>query len=391
MKRFCSSRSLDSGLSFPHQTTSLNAIFEDFSSAYHRFSVHCGTNSDRKLLIYRCQRTMFGVHYCGGVGDRVRGIISGFYAAMMTGRCFGIDWESVSDIALFYEIPVSSFRGVQGRSEYTVVPELGGESALLREIDGRREMELWRDREIVYYMSNEISWEKITQMPEFASSEFSSLAALNSYDQAHLVMRFLFSLKTQFFLHEFKDAISQFCEDDVAIGVQMRLSEGRYTTDRDILVDHCFVPEMARQCLNFKESAKKSSCFYFVTADLPESEVVALLAELKKKLDDTFKTLSPNDIVSYKLVSSPISSTHIDHFNLLYSLLGIWNIRDYLGTFLDWELLKSVDVLLMSRSGFPQSAYWYSGMPALVLNTFGNECKFLPATKDSAFSINSTA
>jgi hypothetical protein len=309
----------------------------------------------------------------------------------MTGRCFGIDWEPVSDISSFYQLPVPAFREVIGLNEYTILPELAGESALLRSLsEDVREMERWRDSDVVYYMSNEISWEKTTKLAEFVSSEFSSLASLNSYDLAHIVTRLLFSMRTDLLSHEFKDVFSQFCESDVVIGVQMRLSEGRYQMEKDVLVDQCFIPEMARRCFEFMEKNQKTSCVFFITSDLSVFEASELLDELREKLGSAFKNLFPSHQVSYRLFSSPVVTSHVDHFNFLYSLFGIWDIRDYMGTFLDWELLKSVDVLLMSQSGFPQTAFWFSGAPAFILNTFGSECKFLRATKDGAFAVNTT-
>jgi hypothetical protein len=50
-------------------------------------------------LLYRCNG------FCGGLGDRVRGVLTTFYMALVTGRCFGTQWEHPVPISQYFHIP----------------------------------------------------------------------------------------------------------------------------------------------------------------------------------------------------------------------------------------------------------------------------------------------
>jgi hypothetical protein len=76
VQRSCMSRSHDAVTSFPYQSTNLSDAYTAFYTQYFDFLYsYCITNYEkRKLLIYRCRRSIFGNHYCGGLGDRMRGM-----------------------------------------------------------------------------------------------------------------------------------------------------------------------------------------------------------------------------------------------------------------------------------------------------------------------------
>jgi hypothetical protein len=304
--------------------------------------------------------------------------------SILTHRCFGIDWEQISDISSFYQLPVPSYRELKGKSEYTIRSELGGESALLRKINGMNESDIWKEKDIVYFLSNEISWPTITIQDEIISNpSFSFLSHLSPYDQAYIALRLLFSIRTPFFEEEFIKLYSQICKEEVTIGVQMRLTERRYNADDEYLISECFIPEMINSCLSMlKGNEKKKSCAFFVASDIPPSDIRSYFFDhMKEKLDLFVEKKRVN--LKYRIILNSLTSHHLDNFRFLYYLFGYYNIREFLGTFLDWEMLKWMDMLLISESGFSQTIFWYSGVQTKILKLLPNgKCIFPYALKD---------
>src|SRR5271170_1553414 len=51
-----------------------------------------------RQLVYQCQGG------CGGFGDRLRGVTTAFYFALLSGRCFALDWRHPVPITHYFDL-----------------------------------------------------------------------------------------------------------------------------------------------------------------------------------------------------------------------------------------------------------------------------------------------
>jgi hypothetical protein len=281
--------------------------------------------------------------------------------SLVTRRCFGLDWEQSTDITKYYDIPFPSYRDMSGRT----LPD-EWEKNISALLDDQR---FWEERDVVFYTSASPLWGQFTNRSDFLSGEFSYLGDLTQLQKGYLVLNLLFSKPTAFLEKESRSVISRVCADDNTIGVHFRLTEDRHSNQPENVTRLCFANESMRLChYAIRQNPAKKQCAFFVTTDLPARLVPQFLEELKEDLNGF------RGSTEYKLFLSPSHAYHIDSFNLMYFLFGYWNADDYisyLGTYLDWQILKSMDMLLLSFSGFSLSAYWFSGPPTYVYPYWG--------------------
>ena len=83
------------------QTCRLGTAFESFLKGYLAEEARPSGGADRPLFVYSCEPHK--KRFCGGTGDRFRGIISVFFLAMVTGRSFKLHSPYPAPYTTFFD------------------------------------------------------------------------------------------------------------------------------------------------------------------------------------------------------------------------------------------------------------------------------------------------
>ena len=107
----------------------------------------------------------------------------------------------------------------------------------------------------------------------------------------------------------------------------------------------CFAEMTLRLC--------RPACSVFLTSDSEEAQAWFLAAMAGRNISTAVYT---GDIL------------HLEH--------NAGHARQHMKTFADWVALGRTDLMVASRSGFADTASWYSNVPAVTLVQASPECMF---------------
>jgi hypothetical protein len=362
---------------WPHN---LDRAWQQFSAYYNTLKSNCSTIDvaiaqgqshtwDRKFFFYQCQGM------CGGFGDRLRGALTVFYLAVVGGNCFGLDWGHPVGIDKFFDsLPLytnaKSCRACRRRQLHAIDNFLN--------IITPHSMAQWAtpSEEIIQVRTNSFQWHQIVNSDHFketVASNFPYLTGLTPYELAHLALRLIFSNPSELVTKNLDALRKKLLPGALTIGVQVRLNEGRYgpsDSSNFKFQFSCITKALADLCVQNVESHSTKACSYFMTGDLDYNEEVVMLEATLKHL------MSPKNI-SVNLFKSAQSPTHLDR---VYG-----GAETHLKTFADWEFLKEMHVLMISRSGFGETAAWYSRAPTMRLLSGKNPGKFQCNFKEAKY------
>lgn len=291
-----------------------------------------------RQLVYQCQGG------CGGFGDRLRGVITAFYFALLSGRCFALDWR--------HPVPITHYFNLSAYiSPCTPCEVPGARRAHVRQVDAGLDItQLVRHTEPTLSLaSNSYLWETLFEDVRFApviARHFSYLRGHDAFALAHLALRLLFSAPTPLVSARMLETLPEFARAKgglFRIGVQVRAAEGRYGADTRAYW-HCLRDLLPSLCPVGRE------CGFFLTADDLYEDWVA---ELRRA------------VAPLPLLVAPHRALHLD-------LSGSAEVRAHVKTFADWLLLREMDSLVISRSGYGETASWVSRAPTARLLTGRN-------------------
>ena len=130
----------------------------------------------------------------------------------------------------------------------------------------------------------------------------------------------------------------------------------------------CFVQEAVRACAN-------RTCSFFVEADSVEKRDIAV---------DRLRKLHPNAKVAF----FDAEMTHHDHSISLFKRSTSQKLKLFVPSYAGWEVLKHMNHLVISRSGFSETASWMSHIPTYAFHKSMRGCGVREYPEDeNAFSL----
>jgi len=281
----------------------------------------------------------------GGFGDRLLGMVTVFYAALAQDAVFGVDWTSPYKMATYFQLPCA-----------TTTP-LAAVNVTAVDVWDHFETDAWRldvPADVVYH-TNARHWLRVVQSGAAAAPAPSLLRALRLHE---LDQTTLFRVAVDALLGAptpklAARAASALPAGAPVVGVQIRVggsqpkfldSATRHTLDSAA----CFGPEVARQCASLRR------CTVFLTAD---SHAAALLF---KKAYKRACAAAPRRCGGVVEVRGDVLHTDRTNATDVAELAPELVDRLWTKSVLDWWLLKQADALVISRSGFGETAGWAS-------------------------------
>lgn len=299
----------------------------------------------------------------GGFGDRILGMVTTYYVALMTRSKFYVNWTRPYNLNDYFDVlDCAAFE--RNRQPALHDASITFEAAEVRAIDawsyfenGTFLQDVDRDIRIA---TNARHWQDVVRAAQ-ASATAGALGvdALSRRDLFTLALRSLLSPKrhvtasARAVLHKLAPPSphSDHARAPRYVGVQIRCgSEGSLSWSdpaRHSLRDvPCFVRETVRAC------GARARCPIFLTAD--SAGVASLFkAELARHRQQA-AGLSVIDVVAE--ADGPI--LHTDRTNT--SMLDAGQADPWLRSIVDWWLLQHASHLVISRSGFGETAAWAS-------------------------------
>jgi hypothetical protein len=101
-----------------HDDNDLTFLLSEYIHRHNQWNQQRDTNTNTRVLVYMCNP----LHYCGGTGDRINGLLSAFVLALFTDRIFLIHSNSPYDLKYLYE-PNQIDWSIK-YSEYLLIDEL---------------------------------------------------------------------------------------------------------------------------------------------------------------------------------------------------------------------------------------------------------------------------
>ncbi|EPZ33732.1 hypothetical protein O9G_002370 [Rozella allomycis CSF55] len=299
-----------------------------------------------KTIVFRCHEK-----WCGGWGDRVRGYIYTFYLALLNNYNFEYRWDLLYPIDLYYDIPFnkpdrSSINdvGVYVQYENEIVPKLE-----------KNKLEIRTNKYEFTELFENPKYQRIIKhfFPFLKNADKNILAAIPlrlSFQETPRLEK-----KIQKYLKN---------KNTFKIGIQYRggdmLWGGVPRQQQNI---QCFISQAVKLC---KEQTKK--CLFFITADNPQSH---------NEILNGLRLQSPDSEI--KSVDKQIVHIDLPNDDEVLELQDENKMFDYfLKTHLDWSLMTRMDSLVISRSGYSESAAQKSLAPTWSLSLRNQHtCEFL--------------
>ena len=324
---------------------------------------------------------------CGGLGDRVKGITPLLYAAIGSHRLFHLDWEKPVHLSQYFKINDKWYH-VNG-STYDRVRTISRADNSKRKwewlVDYNEKDRLLKDLADPNFVKNHSQWnsydltanrlmalESIFSNPSMTSEMRTIFPGLESRVDKHDLDYFLIgsagirsllakpqekltNLMDQFLtLNDFNPEI--FGDENILkIGVQIRSLRSLWDESDQSRVDSshvtCFSEKVGQLVENY---AQKRRVAIFLTGD-NENSTMIFRESLKNK--GNIRILETNQ---YKTELN-ISLLHLDRSDVSKDPTEAWN--EMAQVYLDWLMLRRMDFLLISRSGFGETASLYSLKP----------------------------
>lgn len=333
------------------QSTQLEEAFNQISHYYRELETNCSRISKNRESEAKYFYAYVCGGMCGGFGDRIRGVLTTFYLALMSKNCFTMKWTN--PMPLEYSFEFSKYDVNMNRAK-----QVNAVDDFLNVLTPESVVAAVTTKEDVLVRTNSFQWKEIVQNPHFDTAmkeSFPLLSGLNDFELAHIALRIIFSHPTKTIQDKVDSYVRQLDKkNSLTIGIQMRLNEGRYgppQADNFKFSSNCFAEEMARMCIEYYRNATHTAgCSFFLTSDLAyESEV----AEMKKTLASRLGSKG----ISFKLIQSEGAPSHLDRDST--------TAERHAKTFIDWLMLQKTHLLIISRSGYGETSSWYSKAPTV--------------------------
>ena len=319
------------------------------------------------------------VDQCAGFGDRFRGIVTSFYIAVATGRIFHIETEEICEFFQLndqlYQLPPDEYNEKYNKlkntnsTDYLFIEIYGQENFVmyLNSVEFQETMSTSRNFNL--YTNRYAGLESMLRFHTFASViEKTSKFKLGSVEIGHFdyplfisaALRIVFSQPTQNFDQLYRETIGQavgwqIWNCSLKIGTQIRtglIGNANAHSDWSKLAPNrtkCFIERIQQmvsdpifklyqsQNANCNDNGKNRHVVVFVTSDSKETSKKAV-EEISKQsqqqgTDGTVHVFSTSQVVQKE---------------------SLWDSRAL--KYLDWFLLTKMDYLLISKSGFGETA-----------------------------------
>ena len=325
----------------------MHAKVDELLRDYNSKIVSEKTSDNQKFLIYTIQRhPMYaGSKLVGGLADRLKGLISTFYIAVITGRRFVVHWPN--PVGLQENLLPSKYdwRYENARKFLTEINSLHhidliDRSDILDETNAHDiESELFGNARIVLVNNNSYRIKALRRMMEQQYSEEPSYGMLFSKG-----FRFLFQFVQK---DDFEDSRERCraarAEADKMAGVHLRTGSGNGW--RDPVLDDWknYSLVMERAFKEAKAAGAEAPVFYFFSDSVEAREAVA-------------ETTWPHKvIVDLEQPSHMDRSTEFDAYS--YNL-----------TFHEFQMLSEMDMIVCGKGGFASLAALAGGKPLIRYN-----------------------
>ena len=312
----------------------------------------CSTSQERScciqkiaheiMLIYgnRLQKDRVLIHVTrtgdGGLGDRLRGMVTSFYIALATDRLFLIDEDEARSLKLGFK-PSHQYlehaTSVNLTQKQSPLMESFIDASMLN-IDFQKR---WSGHDVVRLRTNAFIWRDIINQ---SGAYKGILLGLSTFDMFRVAFFLMCNQPSHQVTESIKNYMSAFNPGSMKIGVHMRLG-GSWG-------DAVRVP------------AQYISSFAKRVADICNGTCVVYIATDNKEAQLSFKNMVALYGKNITLVAPSHDIVHIDRNSQAHTQDAI------LGVFIDWHLLRLMDYLVISRSGFSQTASWASMTPTDV-------------------------
>ncbi|KAI9018327.1 hypothetical protein DFJ74DRAFT_215237 [Hyaloraphidium curvatum] len=336
-------------------------------------SLESGSHACRqRTLLYRCTE-----EGCGGLGDRIRGMILVFYWALLSGSRFGLSFEFPVSLSAYFEAPFPESLPLFG-----VSPNSTDEKHLnfiyhFPSFGSRGLNQLLGNEAVVDVVTNGQVWRHLLENAEYEGrgrAFFPYLYSLNKLQMAHVALILLVSKPTQYLQSAVNQYLGRRASSGSTAKVGLQLRHGDHAilpeqaafwnatqVSRRRLVKRvgdaslsCFAKKAASICL---ELTDKKSCSFFITSDSKRAfsflqHRLATLLEGKKQ-HSVFQT----DGHAVHIDKPPKSSLAAQDRRIVF-----------LKSFVDWTLLSRMDVLLISPSGFGKTPAWLSYVETYMID-----------------------
>jgi len=308
----------------------------------------------------------------GGFGDRLLGMVTTYYLAIMTNSSFSVHWTRPYNISDYFSVPScekhapashrdQSSVGGGGFTASASTPSLPGGGKIVRTaIDDWKYFtnslflnDTGKDIEI---STNSFHWKDVVRNQAFRERALSlGLLTLSQAELFKLAIDELFGNPTSVVRESLESVMRQLAvghddqRDFPHVGVQIRLGgensspvSGWVDPSRHSLEQvQCFAAEAVRLCLQMRIRS------IFVTADSEEA-VRAFEEAVDRESASANSSPSPRPIV----VQVPGIIGHIDRSSVpAEHAQAVW-----LKSVLDWWILKNSSALVISRSCFGETA-----------------------------------
>ena len=324
----------------------------------------------------------------GGFGDRVRGMVTTYYLALMTNSSFSVDWAKPYNLSDYFSVPScvvqpgTKQRNQAGGSSKTehagIASSQNSDSNKIVRLDHNwykyftESLFLDDIGKNIEVHTNAYHWKEVVRNQVFRERALSlGLLSLSQAELFKLAIDELFGNPTSVVRESFESVMSRLAgghSDDVPyIGVQIRLGgkngnpvSGWIDPPRHSLKQvPCFAAEAVR-LWHFLDAKS-----IFVTADSEEAVRAFEDAVAKESVAACWSCPPPI------IVQMPGTIAHTD-----LSRIAEDHAKDvWLKSIMDWWMLKHASALVISRSGFGETAAMASSAktaPRLKLDSAAN-------------------
>lgn len=357
----------------------------------------------RKTLVFRCHELRAGA---GGFGDRIRGMIFSFYLSLVFGFSLKFRWDQPNEIARYFTTIDETIWS------FAVPPEHHGDHYHFSRIgafssppfESRNFAKEWKDFEVVELTTNAYEWSNLvnsTHQASHVSRFFPFLRHLDHFELAHLALSILFHNGTAILHDQYKAYMEKLLtkqqpSNAYFIGIQHRIGDVAFgmrthrhkpeTADKFGIeaVDRCLAHVNHTRRLIYEKMHNSSDplCVFFITADSLESQhrieaKIWSYTELNNSFRIFYTEGQPEHIA---LVPPTKVHHHTTNTSLHHHHHHFANETTVLKTYLDWYILSKMDLLIVSRSGFGETAVWRH-LPKAYVYTYNETFHTYPTEK----------
>jgi hypothetical protein len=306
----------------------------------------------------------------GGFGDRLRGLVTTFYHALLTNSSFSIDWKSPYDLNQYFHLSnclnmnkplLSSQSSFPHQSQRTQQQQYAP-------VTKKRIIDHWNYYLLQKYLTDDLKknlrietnsyhWSLIVQTPAFANHvQHLHLAHRTPSQLFQIAIDSIFLSPTEHLQRAYDHLLHLMGGTDSYLGVQLRFGGNsvRWTDPprQPLESIECYVHEVIRLCDSTGLKA------IFLTGDSDQAN-----ERFKQSFALHWKTSGGRDSTSRRdsaPVPPPVIYENKGEIAHTDRTTHVSNEAAWLKSVLDWWMLRHARVLVISRSGYGETASWAS-------------------------------